>query len=316
MARDEVTEDRFERRASRSEAGDEQERDTVTGDDHGEGNAVAGVRGQALERHGTTIAGGRCRTMVRAMPRFFVDAGTIEQGRVTLTARDSEHLARSLRARPGETIVVVEDARVEHGVVLDDVSPASVSGTVVWSRPVSGEPRLAVHVLQAIPAHEMDATIEALAVAGAASIRPVLTARTVPRLDAQRAVRRLDRWRAIACDAAQLAGRAAPPEVRAIASLGEALAALPGRSQVLVCVSSPDAIPILTAPRPEPGVALVIGPEGGLDAVDVSALDEAGAVRVHLGPRTLPSRLAGAVATALLLAGAGDLDAAAAPAPS
>jgi len=62
-------------------------------------------------------------------------------------------------------------------------------------------------------------------------------------------------------------------------------------------------------------IALVIGPEGGLDASDLDALSGVDATCVHLGPRTLPSRLAGAVATALLLAGAGDLDFAAEPLP-
>jgi 16S rRNA (uracil1498-N3)-methyltransferase len=71
-------------------------------------------------------------------------------------------------------------------------------------------------------------------------------------------------------------------------------------------------MPILTAaPTPPSDVALVIGPEGGLDEADLDALHRANAAYVHLGPRTLPSRLAGAVATALLLAGAGDLDSAA-----
>ena len=313
---DEMTEDRVEHRPSRTEAGDEEERGAIAGDDDREGDAVSGVRGEALESHDTTIAGGRCRTMDRTMPRFFIDAGSIEHGRATLTGPDAEHLARSLRARPGETLVVVEGGRVEHGVVLDDVSPARVSGAVAWSRPASGEPRLAVHVLQAIPAHEMDATIEALVVAGAASVRPVLTARTVPRLDPSRATRRLERWRAVAREAAQLAGRAAPPDVHPAASLPEALASLPPRIRLLACAASRDAIPISgAASRPDSGAALVIGPEGGLDTADLAALDEAGAVRVHLGPRTLPSRLAGAVATALLLAGAGDLDSPAEPAP-
>jgi hypothetical protein len=48
----------------------------------------------------------------------------------------------------------------------------------------------------------------------------------------------------------------------------------------------------------------------------VRALDECGATHGHLGARTFPSRLAGAIATSLLLAAAGDLDAAAAPPPS
>ena len=68
---------------------------------------------------------------------------------------------------------------------------------------------------------------------------------------------------------------------------------------------------------PVPGdVGLVIGPEGGLDAADLRTLADTGAINVHLGARTLPSRLAGAVATSLLLASSGDLDAAPAPRPA
>ena len=83
------------------------------------------------------------------------------------------------------------------------------------------------------------------------------------------------------------------------------------------CVIGRDATPIMGAVPSVPGnVGLVIGPEGGLDPADLSTLADAGAVNVHLGPRTLPSRLAGAVATSLVLAAAGELDAAAAPRPA
>jgi 16S rRNA (uracil1498-N3)-methyltransferase len=195
-------------------------------------------------------------------------------------------------------------------VQLDEVTPSRVSGAIVWSRAVDGEPRLAVHVLQAIPAQAMDATVEALTEAGAATIRPVLTHRSVSRPDSTRVVHRLERWRAIARESAQLAGRAAPPDVHSIVPLREALSELPPGTRVLACVIGQDAVPIMSAvPAPPAGVGLVIGPEGGLDAADLRALAEAGATNVHLGARTLPSRLAGAVATSLLLAAAGDLDA-------
>ncbi|HVC04044.1 MAG TPA: RsmE family RNA methyltransferase [Candidatus Acidoferrales bacterium] len=253
---------------------------------------------------------------MRAMPRFFVDASQIQDARATLIDADAEHLARSLRARPGETIVVVAGDGVEHGVVLEEVTTSRVSGAIVWSRPVSGEPRRAVHVLQAIPAQTMDATIEALTVAGAASIHPVLTGRTIVRPDASRVPRRAERWQAVAREAAQLSGRAAPPVVSPAMSLREAVERLPETTRVLACLIRADAAPILTAlAESQSDVALVIGPEGGLDDADVDVLDLAGATYVHLGPRTLPSRLAGAVATSLLLAGAGDLDSTVEPLP-
>jgi 16S rRNA (uracil1498-N3)-methyltransferase len=255
--------------------------------------------------------------MHAAVPRFFVETDQVAGGRATLTGPDASHLSRALRALVGETIVIVEDGRVEHGVALDEVTPSRVSGAIVWSRPAGGEPRLAVHVLQAVPAQAMDATVEALTEAGAATIRPILTHRTVSRPDPSRVVHRLERWRAIAREAAQLAGRASPPEVHSILPLGDALAGLPPGTRIFACVIDEDAAAIRNAvPAPPADIGLVIGPEGGLDTADLRVLEDSGAFRVHLGPRTLPSRLAGAIATSLLLAGAGDLDLAAAHPPA
>ncbi len=255
--------------------------------------------------------------MHAAVPRFFVEPDQVSGGRATLTGADANHLSRSLRALAGETIVIVENGRIEHGLELDEVTPSRVSGAIVWSRAVDGEPRLAVHVLQAIPAQAMDATVEALTEAGAATIRPVLTHRSVSRPDPTRVIHRLERWRAIARESAQLAGRAAPPDVHSILPLREALSELPPGARILACVIGQDAVPIMSAvPAPPAGVGVVIGPEGGLDAADLRALAESGAANVHLGARTLPSRLAGAVATSLLLAAAGDLDTAVRPRPA
>jgi 16S rRNA (uracil1498-N3)-methyltransferase len=251
------------------------------------------------------------------MPRFFVESDQVADGRATLTGPDANHLARALRATVGETIVIVENGRVEHGLELDEVTTSRVSGAIVWSRPVDGEPRLAVHVLQAVPAQAMDATVEALTEAGAATIRPILTHRTVSRPDPSRVIHRLERWRLIAREAAQLAARAGPPVVHSILPLREALDGLPPGSSILACVISQDAVPILSVvPDPPADVGVVIGPEGGLDPADLRVLEASGAIKVHLGSRTLPSRLAGAVATSLLLAGAGDLDMVATPRPA
>ena len=163
---------------------------------HRQPGAISGSRGEMRRCHGTTIAGRGCRTMHAAVPRFFVEPDQVAGGRATLTGLDANHLSRALRAQVGETIVIVESGSVEHGLRLDEVTPAQVSGAIVWSRPVGGEPRLAVHVLQAVPAQAMDATVEALTEAGAATIRPVLTHRTVSRPDPSRVVHRLERWRA------------------------------------------------------------------------------------------------------------------------
>jgi 16S rRNA (uracil1498-N3)-methyltransferase len=249
------------------------------------------------------------------VPRFFVPRDHISAGRAVIRGDDALHLASALRINRGEEIVVVDDTLIEHGVAVDTVSPHQVEGRVMWSRPATGEPATAVHVIQALPKVAMDDVVEALAEVGAAAVWPVVTRRTISRPDGRRAAARLARWQAVAREAAGLSGRAAPPHIHPLMTLDEAIASLPSGSRRLVC--TPDAGAPLSAADLGNGdaVALFVGPEGGFDAEERTSLAAAGALAVHLGPRVLRARRAAAIATALVLLRAGEMDRAAAPPP-
>jgi 16S rRNA (uracil1498-N3)-methyltransferase len=239
------------------------------------------------------------------VPRFFVPQAAVRDGRAAIEGDDAAHLARSLRAAPGERIVVVDAAGEEHGVRIEQVSAARVEGAVEWSRTATGEPRLEVHVVQALAKEGMDELVEALAEVGAAAIWPVTTRRTVVRLDTRRAEHRVQRWNAIARNAAGLAGRARPPQVHALRELAAVREALPPDARVLVCsTGAPTPLAQLDL-RHTDRAALCIGPEGGFEPEEVAALR---GEPVHLGARTLRARLAGVVALAALLAASGDMD--------
>jgi len=248
------------------------------------------------------------------VPRFFLPAGAVHGGNAVIEGADAAHLARSLRARPGERVTVVDTFGVEHGVVLEEVEPGRARGRIEWSRPATGEPATRVHVLQALPAEGMDAAVEALAEVGAAEVWPVVTRRTVARPTTDRTARRVERWNAIAREAAALAGRAGPVPVHPPQPLTDALAALPPQTRVLAC-SVGAGPPLASVTGDRRSLALVIGPEGGLAPEELAAIRGAGGEEVHLGPRVLRARLAGAVALGILLARLGDLDAAPAPPP-
>lgn len=239
------------------------------------------------------------------MPRFFVPASAVHDGRAAIEGDDAAHLARSLRAAAGERVVVVDDGGSEHGLRLDVVSAQRVEGDVEWSRPATGEPRLEVHVIQALAKDGMDELVEALAELGAAAIWPVTTRRTVVRLDARRAEHRVQRWNAIARNAAGLAGRARPPVVHGLTDLRDINSALPPETRLLCCTTTA-ATPLTRVDvQGTRRVALCIGPEGGFDSEELAALD---AEQVHIGPRTIRARLAAVVALTALLAAAGDMD--------
>jgi len=243
------------------------------------------------------------------MPRLFVTHEQISAGSLTVDGAPARHLAGPLRVRPGELILVVDDRGEEHGVRVDAVERTRVTGSIVWSRPAAGEPRLHLAVVQAL-IREIDEVVAGLAEVGAAEIHPMLALRSVSRPDPERAAARLRRWTEIAREAAELAHRGAVPTVRPALHLAGALAQLPEGSRILVCMV--DAATPLARIEVDPArpAALVIGPEGGLTSEEVDLLRRAGAETVHLGPRVLPARRAGMVAAGLLLGRAGDLDSA------
>lgn len=253
--------------------------------------------------------------MTAVPARFFLDdvpAG----GRVRIGGELAAHLARSLRMRAGDTLVAVDPAGTEHGVRITAVSAGTVEGELAWSRSVSGEPALHVTLLQALPRERMEDCVDIAVQAGVAAIVPVLTERTVSRPEAARVDARVRRWNAVAREAAQLAGRGRIPVVHTPRPLPDALASLDPGDHLVACTIERDAPPLaeldVDAGR---GLALCIGPEGGLGAADLAALDAHAAAWAHLGPRVLRTRYAGAVATAMLLASSGDLGRAAEPEP-
>jgi 16S rRNA (uracil1498-N3)-methyltransferase len=241
------------------------------------------------------------------MPRYLVSDSAVAGDRVTIVGDLAAHLRKSLRVAAGERLLVVTGSGVEHGVVVDAVSPEAITGTSVFRRPAAGEPRLHVSVVQAV-IRELDDVIAAVTHAGASAVAPFAAARSVVRIEAARLPARQQRWQAIARDAAQLAARVRIPEVAAPAALDDVLASLASGTRILACdMEAPQALSRLDLAAGVP-VALVIGPEGSLSPGELAALQGHGATAVHLGTRILPARSAAAVAVTAALLRAGDLD--------
>ncbi len=249
------------------------------------------------------------------MPLFYTHQPDLAPGAtVHLRGQDAWHISRALRCRPGEVITVVAEEGVEHEVRLDTLEPDAVAGTVVASRRARREPRARIHVVQALPKGPgMAACCEQLTEVGAAGIWPVLTRNTVARPEAAAAARRLERWRAVTREAAQLARRHRVPPVAELRPLADTLRHLRDREptlQMFVCHEGEQRQSLASAPfeRDQP-CAVCIGPEGGFLLEEVQELVALGARPVTLGPRVLRTTLAGVVAVTALLARSGDLEA-------
>jgi 16S rRNA (uracil1498-N3)-methyltransferase len=218
------------------------------------------------------------------LPAFFARR---EGDRVFIAGADAAHIARSLRAKPGEEIEVVDPAGFLLTVKLDSVSAAAVEGTVVAEVAHRPEPSARVTIAVAnLPAASLDLVLSRCTEAGAHAFVVFPADRSVGRGE------KVGRWSAIAREAAMLAGRLHVPEVSIASSFEAAFGA--AENPVLLDRGAPRRLGDVT----ELGdVTLFVGPEGGWSDRELAAAP----VTASLGPRNLRADTAALVALAIAL---------------
>ena len=130
---------------------------------------------------------------------------------------------------------------------------------------------------------------------GVASFRLMVTERCVAR---DLSLRKLERLRAIAREAAEQSERGRVPDVGAPTSLAEALE----RDSVLLAERE-DGVRLSEL---EPPASVIIGPEGGFTDRELDAARDAGVRLAGLGPRILRSRTVACAVAAAVLSRTGD----------
>jgi 16S rRNA (uracil1498-N3)-methyltransferase len=219
------------------------------------------------------------------LPSFFARR---EGGRAVIEGGDARHLARSLRARVGEEIDVVDPAGYLLTIRLDAVSADRVEGEIVAQRPHRPEPEARITIAIAhLPAPALELVLSRCTEAGAHAFVVFHADRSVARGE------KAERWHAICREAAMLAGRLRVPEVAAAASLDAALAT--AENPVLLVRDAPQHLARIAAPR---DLTLCVGPEGGWSDREL----ELAPVQAGLGPRNLRADTAALVALAVALA--------------
>lgn len=216
--------------------------------------------------------------------------------------QDAARHAQVLRLQPGDALTLFDGAGGEWSAAVTRMGRADVDVAVGAHDPVEREAARAVHLLVGMPANErMDWLVEKAAELGAASVQPVASARSVLKLDGERAARRRERWQAIAIAACEQCGRNRVPAVALPLPLKEALARAPQGDARLLLSLRAEGRPLAQAAGSAGPVWLLHGPEGGLTAEEEDAALAAGFAPASLGTRVLRAETASVAALALLV---------------
>jgi 16S rRNA (uracil1498-N3)-methyltransferase len=243
------------------------------------------------------------------LTRVYVDTALAPGSVVELPPDTAGHLAKVLRARGGDELILFNGDGREFTGAIDSVRGSRVSASVGESRPVDRESPFAVTLVQCVPRGDrMDFVVQKATELGVTRIVPVLSQRSVVRLDGRQAESKAAHWRAVAVSACEQCGRNRLPVIEAAQPLLNYL----GESAPIAgprLVFEPDAAPQPRDAAQNPPIAaeIAIGPEGGFAPDELEAFRVAGYTRISLGPRILRTETAALAALTWLQTRFGDM---------
>ncbi|MDO8263004.1 MAG: 16S rRNA (uracil(1498)-N(3))-methyltransferase [Gallionella sp.] len=231
------------------------------------------------------------------MPRFYCPPPLPLSGTFDLPPDAAHHASRVLRLREGSRVEIFDGIGNEcHGVVtvlsgkrviVGDIAPCSVNR----------ESPLQVMLAQALSSSEkMDWVIQKATELGVTEIQPLDTERSVAKLSAERAAKRLEHWQQVAISACEQCGRNVLPEIHAplgIMAWLQQMKELPEESSAAKFILLPQGAATLhSQQKPQGKVVLLIGAEGGFTQVESDSALRCGFTPIRMGARVLRTETA------------------------
>ena len=228
--------------------------------------------------------------------RFYLNA-PLSQGEQLLDGDLAHYISRVLRLGAGAAVQIFNGSGQEWPGEVLEAGKREVR--IELGAPLAGlaESPLQVHLGQAMSRGErMDWAIQKAVELGVAQITPLMTERCEVRLQGERADKRLNHWQQIAISACEQCGRSVVPIINPPIALADWLGAVEADLKLVLHHRTTQSLASMTPPQT---LGLLIGPEGGLSATEISQAEAAGFNAVSFGPRVLRTETAPVVALSI-----------------
>lgn len=231
------------------------------------------------------------------MPRFFVKTEQIEENRIKIIGEDVKHIKNVLRKKIGDNIEVCNyESQKSYKCEIEQIQEEQII-TKIKEEIKSEENNVKIDIYQGLPkSDKMELIIQKSIELGVNAIIPVEMKRCVVKLEAKDENKKIQRWQKIAESAAKQSGRSTIPEIKRKVNIQDIIKTIKEYDAVIVAYENEKEnklknellkIKEIKANEEKISIAIIIGPEGGLEEKDVEQLKENGAKIVTLGDRIL-----------------------------
>lgn len=227
------------------------------------------------------------------MTRVYLDVVLHPGAEIALPESAHRHLIQVLRLRMGERFVVFDGRGQEAEAELIALEKRNSRARLGAVTQPDRESPLAITLLQCISKGErMDLTLQKAVELGVRTIQPVRSERSVVKLDSDRWEKKMSHWQGVVLSACEQSGRVCLPQLDPVSDYTVALQQVP-KEMLKLALLPGEGCALRSMPPPTAGLALLIGPEGGLSDREIDQALAAGFAAVQLGPRILRTETAG-----------------------
>lgn len=246
------------------------------------------------------------------MHRFFVNKDNIKDSTIIIDGDDVNHITKVLRLKKEEEIIVCDGNKNEYICEINQIDKKEILCKIKESKLNENEPEVEITLFQGLPkAQKMDLIIQKCVEIGVVRIQPVITKRTVVKVEHKDLKGKLERWNRISEEAAKQSKRGIIPKVLEPINFEDAVLLMEDMDISILPYENQHGHGIKNVLNGETAVikkvGIFIGPEGGFDEQEVKICLSKGIIPVTLGKRILRTETAGFAAAIMILYEIGDM---------
>lgn len=230
------------------------------------------------------------------MPHFFIKSDSVSDGNVKITDRENyNHIAKSLRARAGEKLLLIDENRIQYETVITNITSGEIFCEIQNSYPSKRDLEFNIFLAQSpLRSDAQNFVIEKATELGVRSVYPVVTDNCA--LNLQTVEKKIDRWNRIMYEASKQCERAVIPHCETPSNLENLIQDKKFHKIIAYCERRASKTIreffIETPVKKSENLLVIIGPEGGFSDREFTMFEENSIPMLTLGNLILKAETA------------------------
>lgn len=238
--------------------------------------------------------------------RFFIRKDQLQFPFAVLSGEEHHHLRTVSRIRTKDQVWLFDEHGTSYRARVDEISRTSTH-LFILEKKKEKIPKTRITLAQALlKVKKMDLIVQKLTELGVTTFIPMITSRTVIKID-ERAEKKQTRWEKIVIEAAKQCGRSLLPDIQPPLHLESVINDRKETEKLFLSDKAERYLkeillfqPSIEASFPPSSVIILVGPEGGWTEEEETAILKRDFKAVNLGQSTLRSETAAIVSTAMI----------------